>query len=338
MKLAPSSVQTIAVLRALQLGDMLCTTPAFRALRNAYPRARITLLGLPWAKSFTQRYHDVWDDFIHFPGYEGLPEQPYDPGAFQYFLEFMRSSSFDLLIQMQGNGSIVNDLVTQMGARQIAGYYQPAMPPPSPLFMEYPVTGSEKSRHIRLMEFLEIPVSTTHLEFPLPAEDYKEFDSLEFGLKPRQYVCIHAGSRSVARQWNPVYFGALADVCAQMGLTPVLTGTANEADVVREVSKNIHCPHINLTGKTSMGAVAVLIQNAAMLIANSTGVAHLADALDTPSVVISLDGEAERWKPENERIHRLTDWTTNSSFEQVVQDTKDILKMVKPRPTPPLRA
>src|SRR4051794_35124743 len=93
----------IAILRALQLGDLLCVVPAIRSLRAAYPFAEITLLGLPWAESFVKRFNQYFDRFIHFPGYPGLPEQPSSAEAWKKFAEKIEEEQFDLLIQMQGN-------------------------------------------------------------------------------------------------------------------------------------------------------------------------------------------------------------------------------------------
>src|SRR5205809_3567810 len=99
----------IAIFRALQLGDMLCAVPAIRALRHAYPQADIALIGLPWAESFVQRFKDYIDRFIVFPGYPGLPEQPFSQPEWDRFVTNMQQEQFDCILQMQGNGTIVNE-------------------------------------------------------------------------------------------------------------------------------------------------------------------------------------------------------------------------------------
>src|SRR3990170_5357714 len=125
MNFPAHEVKKIGIFRALQLGDMLCTIPAIRALRNAYPEAEITLLGLPWAKSLLSRFPNYFDAFMHFPGYPGLPEQKFQAESFAVFLYQVLEKKFDLVLQMQGNGSIVNPMIELFGARYTAGFFLP---------------------------------------------------------------------------------------------------------------------------------------------------------------------------------------------------------------------
>src|SRR5688572_17019456 len=135
MKIAPEQINKIGILRALQLGDLLCSIPAIRALRKAYPRAEIVLLGLPWAEKLTHLYPQYFNRIIHFPGYKGLPEQDYNPEVFKNFAEQIRKEKFDLLIQMQGNGTIVNDFLPLFDAKIMAGFISEKSFKPGGYFM-----------------------------------------------------------------------------------------------------------------------------------------------------------------------------------------------------------
>ena len=328
MKLPESSIKKIAVFRALQLGDMLNVIPAVRALRNAYPLAEITLLGLPWAKSLISRFPSYFNNFIHFPGYPGLPEQLFDARAFLDFLSVMQKERYDLALQMQGNGNLVNPMVELFGSTYTAGFfYKNVYYPDNGLFVEYPEDCHEVGRHLRLIQHLGINTTGNHLEFPLYEADFNELERLDLPVKPGQYVCVHPGSRGAWRQWPPENFAMLADRCGDVGLKIVVTGTKEELDLVKQVTDLMHHESIVVAGKTSLGAVAVLIKNASILISNCTGVSHISAALKTPSIVISMDGEPERWGPLDHELHRTIDWTRNTSFNNVENELQHLLSI-----------
>ncbi len=159
----------IVIFRALKLGDLLCSVPAFRALRKAFPQARISLMGLPWSETFVKRYYCYIDDFIHFPGYPGLPEQPVHTDAINAFFYEMKKSRIDLLLQMQGNGSIVNDMLEQLQPRCLAGFCEQGDRRVNTRnFLEYPEGIHEIQRHLALLHHLHIPDDGTHIDFPFP--------------------------------------------------------------------------------------------------------------------------------------------------------------------------
>lgn len=330
MKLKEHKIKRIAVFRALQLGDLLCSIPALRALHHAYPKARITLLGLPWGQSLPGRFPHYIHSFKHFPGYPGLPEQKLRVSDFTRFLEEMQQQQFDLVLQMQGNGSLVNSMVELIGGKYTAGFYlKDDYRPNEDLFLEYPGGIHEVERHLQLMNYLGIESCGTELEFPLYKRDYEEYEQLHLSLPPQQYVCIHPGSRGAWRQWPAAYFAELANYCAAQGLKIVLTGTKEEMEIIQQVLKKIKTETVIAAGKTSLGAAGVLIKNAFLLISNCTGVSHMAAAFETPSLVISMDGEPERWGPLNKELHRTVDWKSTPHFEQVFVELKDLFSRLQ---------
>ncbi|SDE96250.1 ADP-heptose:LPS heptosyltransferase [Mucilaginibacter pineti] len=325
----PKNIKSIIIFRALQLGDTLCAVPAIRALRHAYPCAIITLAGMPWAASFTERFNKYFDDFIWFPGYPGLPEQELNPAAFTEFLSIVQNRKFDLAIQLQGNGSIVNPMIKLFGAKITAGYFKKeAYAPNRDYFMEYPDYGSEIDRHLLLMDFLGVPPQGNNLEFPVTDQDQKDLESLGLGIKSKKYICIHPGSRGAWRQWPVAHFAAIADYYAEAGFQIVVTGTKAEQDLVESVIAHMHYPAINAAGKTNLSAMAILIRDACALVSNCTGVSHIAAAFQTPSIVISMDGEPERWGPINKHLHKTINWLLEPGFDYVLNQAALLLHPV----------
>jgi ADP-heptose:LPS heptosyltransferase len=321
-----NDIKKIVVFRALQIGDMLCAIPAIRSLHHAYPDAKITLVGLPWAKMLLERFPDYIHSLITFPGYPGFPEQPVDRAAFPDFLKTVQEEHFDLALQMQGSGAISNPLVDLFATKHIAGFYASGnYCPNKDLFIEYPDKLHEIERHLKLVKALGVTEYTMDLEFPLLPKDFEDFEKAGLPVQPGEYVIIHPGSRGVSRQWSPANFAAIADQCYENGLQVVVTGTKDEADIVEKVIGYMRHKPINAAGKTSLGAVAVLIKNAAALVSNCTGVSHIAAALKTKSIVISLDGEPYRWTPLNKKLHHAIDWTATQDMNLVRHEVDELL-------------
>ena len=305
--LAELRPRSVALFRALQLGDMLCAVPALRALRAALPRARITLVGLPWAAGFAARFRHYVDDFVAFPGYPGLPEQAPDLRSLPDFLDAMHARRLDLALQMHGDGSRSNGIVALFGARQVAGFCPPGRRDRVPRrFLPYPGDESEAGRLLRLTEFLGAPARGRHLEFPLHDADWAELRAAGVALADgAPYVCLHPGARDVRRRWPPECFAAVGDALQkEFGLRVVLTGCAAEQELTRAVAAAMGTPAIDSASDISIGALAALLARARLLVCNDTGVSHVAAALGLPSVVIFRASEPARWAPEDRDRHR----------------------------------
>jgi ADP-heptose:LPS heptosyltransferase len=298
----------VVILRALALGDLLCAVPALRAFRRAWPQAEISLVALPWAREFVARFSAYIDRFIEFPGWPGLPEREPLIDRIPGFLAEMQRERFDLAIQLQGSGTIVNSLIALFGATRVAGFFPAGYyRPDAEMFAPWPEEGLEIHRLLSLVAFLGLPSAGDPLEFPLEAIDFAQLDQL----LPARFdddhllVIVHPGSSVRERRWPAERFAAVGDALHERGFRIVITGVESERPVVNGVAAAMHHPVINLCGATDLGTLGALVSRAALVICNDTGISHVAAALRTPSVVISTGDNPARWAPIDRRLHRV---------------------------------
>ena len=292
----------IAVFRALQLGDLLCAVPALRAIRGAYPEARIALVGLPWARELAVRCSRYLDGFVEFPGFPGLPERAPDMAAIPGFFDDVAGEQFDLVLQMHGSGELSNPLAVLMGGALTAGFYRPGhYRPDRQRFFPWRDDEHEVLRWLRLARELGIEPRGAQLEFPLAERDWADWRALRLG----DYAVLHAGSQLPSRRWPAERFAEVGDALAAEGLQIVLTGTAAEQFLSDRVKRMMREPAIDLTGRTTLGSLAAAIARARLLVCNDTGVSHLAAAMRTPSVIVACGSDPKRWAPLDRELHRV---------------------------------
>ena len=307
-----TATRRILVVRALKLGDLLCTVPALRALRAAHPFAEIRLVGLPWATELVHRFDTYLDGLFVLPGFPGFPETPFDAQAFARFLVEVQGWAPDLVLQLHGSGDLSNPLAVLLGGQQTAGFYIPGQYCPDPgRFIPYPADLPEVSRHLRVLERLGIAPRGTYKEMPVYDADRHAlaavFAELTEVASPHagRYVVVHPGASVRERRWPPERFAAVASDLAERGLSVVLTGGTAEADVTASVRAAMRAPTLDLTGRTSLGTLAALLSDAALLVSNDTGVMHVAEGTKTPLVAVSFDAESWRWAPVDTALYRV---------------------------------
>lgn len=304
-----ASLRRVVVVKALHLGDLLLTVPALRALRHACPAAEISLIGLPWAQELVRRLPYL-DRLIPFAGYPGVPEVAFDQERLEAFLRQCRADRYDLAIQLHGNGTALNPFVAALGARMTAGYYiDPGQQHLLTYSLPYRDGEPEVLRCLRLVELLGADARGAHLEFPISPGDRQELDRLTQGARagwPRPVVAINPGARSPARRWPVAHFAEVAAQLWRSGVgTLVLLGGPGEEHLAEEVAVRAGVPTINLAGRTSLGALAALLELSDLLVSNDTGTAHLGVAVGTRSVTIFGPADIRRWAPLDQTLHRV---------------------------------
>lgn len=299
----------IAVFRALMLGDMLCATPALRAVRFRWPDAQITLVGLPWTAALAERLTTV-DDFVALPGYPGLPEMPANVHALPVFLQAMQQRHFDLALQLHGSGAIVNTLVASFGARCTAGFGDDSNWLPQEdreRYLVWPQHGHEIERLLALTDHLGCARQGLQLDFPLTTADRAEAHDLLAPLHAgASFAVIHAGSQLASRRWPVERFAVVAQRLQALGLQIVLTGGPGETALVGELQRLLQGRALNLAGRTSLWTLGAVVERARYVVCNDTGVSHIACALGRPSLVLSCGSDVHRWAPlDTDRHHVL---------------------------------
>jgi ADP-heptose:LPS heptosyltransferase len=294
----------IAIFQALNLGDLLCTTPALRAIRCRFPAAEITFIGRPWAEDFVARLSTV-DRFLPFPGFPGIAESP--PGA---GLTVPRWPRFDLVIQMHGSGEVSNGFVAALDARHSVGF-GPLGERRLTTALNWVESEPEPLRWLRLAEAVGAAPAGLHVEFPAIPTELVRAAALLGSPDGRPVIGLHVGASDPSRRWPANSFARLGDRLAERHQARiVLTGSEQERSLAASVRRMMSADAIDLAGMTDLGELAAVISTLDLLITNDTGVSHVAAATRTPSIVLFGPTRPERWAPLDRRRHHVIDATT----------------------------
>lgn len=291
-----SRFRNILCIRPDNIGDVLMTTPAIRALKQTVEGRRITLLASR-AGAEIARHVPAIDECLEFdPSWYRHPQQARPEESLQ-LVETLRERRFDaaVIFTVFSQSPLPTAMLCHLAnIPRVAGYCRENpyallsdwIPDEEPLYrMEH-----EVRRQIRLVQQLGAPAGVDdRLSLRLPMSAQKRISNLldHHQLNNhRDWVVLHAGASEQRRRYPlHLFVEAVQSLRNELGVRVVLTGTESERPLLDEIVAAGNGV-VSLAGQLGIDELAALLRMAPLLISNNTGPVHLAAAVRTPVVVL----------------------------------------------------
>ena len=286
--------QRILLIRPDHIGDVLLTTPAIKALRQALPHAELHALVGPWSAKVLSSYPDI-DVLLtlDFPGFSRHPSEslrlPYQV-AFNAARHLRRIAYSSAIIFRPDHwwGAMVAHLAN---IPERIGYNLPDTSPFLTTTIEH-VHEHAVIQSLRLVEQWSGTLDPEQADYYFPIEliarNYVDGYLIEWGIAPDHSIfCIHPGSGTWVKLWEEARWATVADTLSeQLAARVVFTGSDNELPMVRRITQRMRQPACVIAGETNVSQLAALYARARVVIGPDSGPLHLAAAVDTPTVTL----------------------------------------------------
>lgn len=258
------------VLRALGVGDLLTAVPALDGVRRALPGHETVLAAPESLRPLVGLVRSV-DRLLPTPGLGPVPWSG-DPPA--------------VAVNLHGRGPQSHRVLASLSPGRLVAYANVEAGVDGPAYRE---DEHEVHRWARLVaESFGVDVDPGDLRIDRPTAPPPVRDA----------VVVHPGAKSGSRRWPADRFAAVARFCLDAGFPVVLTGSREEVPLARRVQRRAGMPVESvLAGRTDLGDLAALVAASRLVVSGDTGVAHLASAYATPSVVLFGPTPPSRWGP-----------------------------------------
>ena len=289
------TVERVLVVRLRSIGDTVLSTPSLFALKRFLPHASVDILLEDWVAP-------VLDGFPHVDNVITLERK--STSARARVARQLRANRYDVVYNLHG-GTTATLLTRATGARHRVGYenYQYArlhnhLSPASSVLWGRDKTHSVEQQ-LALLGWTGVPVSDrppTELAVTPEASATISARLQASGLTDGQFAVIHPAAAFATKQWAANNFGRVADALSAQGLGIVIITTPNEKSIIEEMNRNTASPAVAFTD-LSLPEITALLARARLFVGNDSGIAHIAAAVATPSVVIFGSSNRAHWRP-----------------------------------------
>ncbi len=295
----------IAVFRTDRLGDLILTFPVVESLKAAFPNAEVDLVVSPSTAALARLQRNVAQ--VVEDTYQGIQ-------GIGRLVRTLRSRDYDTAIHVYPRpqhalATFLAGIPVRIGTAY--RFYSVLFTHRIKVHRKH-MTEHEVDLNLTLVGNLGDRVSPISYGLSIPAHALRAIDRLlaeeHPDLRMHRWVILHPGSGGSSLAWPPEHYGLLGKELLYRGYAVILTGSERDRHSVEMVKEIISNGAIDLCGRLSVEVLLALISKAALLISNSTGPLHLADALGTRVIGLYspfVFSSPIRWGPYTQRENVL---------------------------------
>lgn len=292
-------VDTILVISNTAIGDTLFATPALKLIKKYYPDKKVIALLNPLNYKLFESNPYIDEVFTFNGKWYGVYK----------VIKQLKSYNIDITFIMNCNEPQATPLSYCLNSRYIVRipnktnefnflHYNP------PIERNY----EEHTINTRIKQLNYIGITEKDYTMQLfPSNDWYVPVNKELK-KDTIYIGFQLGASTISRMWFNTHWKILANLILDYydNIDIILTGSPSEVSLTNELEKMVNSKRLhNLSGKFDICSAAALIDKLNLLITPDTGPLHIASALNTNTIAISVAGTKVSSNPINENAKHI---------------------------------
>jgi heptosyltransferase-2 len=302
---AVSEIRRILFVRTDRIGDVLMNVPALRLLRQAYPKAWITLMAEESVADLLKSHPDldevmavsarrIREDFLYRWGLAAL----------------LRRTRFDMAIVSNPDKYLHGMIFLASIPRRIGYDRKRAFFLTRRMQVDLALPEiHEIEKNLKLAGL--VAEGTWDGKLSLFADEFSRRrvdEQIRRDFSEGSIVVMHPGTTNPAKRWEAARFAELGDrISADKDLSLLLIGGREEAALAGELARKIRKQPVNWTGELTLRQLIALFQHprVKVLVSVDSGPVHVAWMSGTPVVVLYarevIGSSPDRWGPRDSK-------------------------------------
>lgn len=274
----------ILLIQLYHLGDVVLTTPAIRAVRRAFPNARIDFAtGIAGAQALEANPH--LDRILIDPPLKQLWRAGYDAVIDMHSVPRTARYTFVTRARLRVG-------IRGRGPRNLA-YTQLVERVPDAVYMA--------RQKLRLLAPLGIDVAASDSALEIAIDEGQRARArLSLASLQPPVVAISPVAKHAFKQWGAANWAAVGDALAAAGASILITSGPGEEAQAEAVARAMTLPALWQYGPTSVRELAALYGECALWLGNDGGPKHLATAAGTPTITVYRRNLGRVWSDDTD--------------------------------------